>query len=411
MKKIYYIIASAFLLCLLGFGYSLPDKKAVFQLLESTTPYIAGHPITLTFKSNTSHLKPQLFIIHSYGKTVLEATEKNNNYFFALPQSFYFKTGTVSWFLILKNQTLQKGVFNIEPNDATKTEIENYLGPRTILAGGKEFTMLVTIPTDAYDNPKKDQTNVLVKYQFLENIVTSLLKTNFFITWYSIYSPRKSGKLLASSECKKLATKEIETEIYPNIPTNFSIMYDRNHGFADGNHLTKFSTSQIKDKYGNIISDGTLVSFVITTKNEYILKCFGATINGIATATILHPDHAEIYKVKGYITGIAESNSLFINYTPVISTFQYQFSKDHRTLKVGPLKSFMKQLIPDGIKVVVKVFDKNILLNTIQEETTNGVATFDFLEEYYPEKKYRFEITTMGITKKTKTLNYESHQQ
>jgi hypothetical protein len=404
MKKRYYIIAFGFLLCLLGFGYSLPAKKPVFQFLQSPSHYIAGRPILLAFKSNIRHLKPQLFIIHSYGKTVLEATEKNNTYFFSLPQSYSFKTGIVSWFLILKKQNIQKGIFTIVPNDATKTEIENYLGPRTILTGGKEFTMLVTIPTDAYDNPKKDKTNVWVKHQFLNKITTTLLKTNFFITWYSIYSPTKSGKLLASSECETIATKEIETEIYPNIPTNFTISYERNHGFADGNHFTKLNTSQIKDEFGNIISDGTLVSFIIKTKNEYILKSFGATINGIASATILHPDHAEKYKVKGYITGIAESNSILIKYAPVITTFQYQFSKDYRTLKVGPLKSFMKQLVPDGIKVVVKVFDKNGLFNTIQEETSNGVATFNFLEEYYPQKNYRFEISTMGIIKKSKTL-------
>nr|WP_315156157.1 hypothetical protein [uncultured Flavobacterium sp.] len=411
MKKRHYIIVSGFLLFLFGFGYSLTDKKVVFQFLESPTPYIAGHTISLAFKCNASDAQPQLFIIHSYGKTVLTATKKGNIYFFEMPQSFSFKTGTVSWFLIVKSKTIQNGVFTIEPNDETKTTIENYLGPRTILAGGKEYTMLVTIPTDAYDNPKKDQTNVLVKYQFLENITTTLLKTNFFIAWYSIYSPTKSGKLLAASECENIATKEIETEIYPNIPTNFSISYDRNHSFADGNHFTKFSTSQIKDVYGNIVSDGTFVYFIIKTKNDYILKSFGATINGIATATILHPDHAEKYTVQGFVTGIAESNSVTINYTPVISTFNYQFSKDNRTLKVGPLKSFMKQLIPDGIKVAVKIYNKNTYINMIQGETTNGVAKFEFLEEFYPLKKYRFEITTMGITKKTKTLKYEPYKQ
>lgn len=411
MKKSHYIIVSGFLLFLFGFGYSLTDKKTVFQLVEHPAPYIAGHTISLAFKSNSSDAQPILFIIHSYGKTVLTATKKNNIYFFELPQSFSLKTGTVSWFLILNSKTIQNGVFTVEPNDVTKTTIENYLGPRTILAGGKEYTMLVTIPTDAYDNPKKDQTNVIVKHQFLENITTNLLKTNFFITWYSIYSPSKSGKLLAASECEKIATKEIETEVYPNIPTNFSISYYRNHGFADGNHFTKFTTSQIKDVYGNIVSDGTLVSFIIKTKNDYILKSFGATINGIAVATILHPDHAEKYTVQGFVTGIAESNSVSINYAPVISTFNYHFSKDNRTLKVGPLKSFMNQLIPDGIKVAVKIYNKDNYINTVQEETTNGVAKFEFLEEFYPLKKYRFEITTMGITKKTKTLRYELHKQ
>jgi len=411
MKKARNLLFLLSALLLLAFGTALvSDKKASFELVSKTRTFIAGNIIELEFHSKSENEKPQLFIVHSYGKTLLDATFEKGNYIFKIPKNYCNKTGDVSWFLINADENSATGTFEILPNDATKTIIENYLGPRTILAGGKEFSMMVTVPTDSLDNPKKENTNVILKHLFLQNVTNLNLKTKDFITWYDIYSPSKAGKMLVSSECDQVATKEIETEIYPNIATNFTINYTRNHEYADGNQITHFSTSVIKDPFGNVVSDGTLVSFLIRTKNNLVLKTFGTTINGIASSQILHPDHQETYSVKGFITGIAESNSLTINYKPIISTFNYSFSNKNRTLTVGPIKSFMNQLIPDGIKVVVTVFHHNKLVTTLQEETSKGLAVFELSENFYTAKDYRFEITTLGITKKTETLHYELHK-
>jgi hypothetical protein len=408
MKKTIYILFLLSALLLLAFKTTLvSDKKVLFELVSKTKTFIAGNTIELEFHSKYKNKKPQLFIIHSYGKTVLDATIEKGNYIFKIPKNYCKKTGEVSWFLIHNDKTRNLGTFEIIPNDATKTIIENYLGPRTILAGGIEFTEMVTVPTDSYDNPKKENTDVILKYQFLENSTNLNLKTKDFVAWHNIFSPIKSGKLLVSTECDNIATKEIETEIYPNIATDFTIDYKRNYEFADGNQITHFTTSCIKDQYENVVSDGTLVSFIIKTKNNLVLKTFGTTINGIASSQILHPDHQESYLVKGFVTGIAESNTLTINYKPIISTFNYSFSNKNRTLTVGPIKSFMNQLVPDGIKVVVSVFNKNKLVTTLQEDTSKGLAIFKFSEDFYKEKNYRFEIKTLGITKQTKTLNYE----
>lgn len=408
MKKAVYILFLMSALLLLAFGNTLvSNNKVSFKLVSKTKTLTAGYPIKLEFYSKSKNEKPQLFIIHSYGKTLLDATIEKGNYIFKIPENYRKKTGEVSWFLINKNKTKNSGTFEILPNDATKTIIENYLGPRTILAGEKDFTMIVTVITDRFDNPKKENTDVILKYQFLQNVTNLNLKTKDFIAWSDIYSPTKSGKLLVSTECDKIESKEIETDIYPNIATDFTIDYKRNHEFADGNQITHFTTSIIKDQYGNVVSEGTLVTFLIKTKNNLVLKTFGTTINGIASAQILHPDHEEVYSVKGFVTGIAESNSLTINYTPIISTFNYSFSNKNRTLKVGPIKSFMNQLVPDGIKVIVKVFHKDKLAATLQEDTSKGLALFELSEDFYKEKNYRFEITTLGITKQTKTLNYE----
>lgn len=411
MKKVFLIILSVSCLLLLAFGTKLVSvQKTAFALETKTKTFVAGNPIEFAFYSKVETEKPQLFIIHSYGKTVLESAFEKGNYIFEIPEIYTQKTGTISWFLIIENKTILNGTFEIIPNNKTKTKIENYLGPRSIMAGGKEFSMMVCVPTDSYDNPKLENTPVLLQYQFLQNITDTNLKTKNFIAWFNIYSPNKSGKLLVSTACETTNTKEIETEVYPNIASNFTINFTRNHDFADGNQITNFTSSVIKDEFGNTVSDGTLVSFIIKTKNNLVLKTFGTTINGIATAKILHPDHPEIYIVKGYITGIAESNSLTIDYKPVLSNFNYHFSNQNRTLTVGPIKSFMNQLVPDGIKVVVKIYREDKLIATLQEDSSKGLAKFTFPTDFYSNKTYRFEISTLGITQKTKNLHYVNNK-
>jgi hypothetical protein len=410
MKK---SISLFFLICillLLAFGKAMVSNyNAVFTLETKTKIFVAGKPVEVLFYSKSQTEKPQLFIVHSYGKTLIESTFEKGNYIFKIPKNYTQKTGIVSWFLINQNEQLTNGNFEIIPNDKTETIIENYLGPRSILAGGKEFSMMVTVPTDSFDNPKTENTTVLLKYQFLQKINTTYLKTKDFITWFDIYSPKKSGKLLVSTQCDTIVTKEIETEVYPNIAVDFSVFFTRNHEFADGNQITNFTTSIIKDEFGNTVSDGTLVSFIIKTKKDLILKTFGTTINGIAAAKILHPDHPDVYTVKGFVTGIAESNSIDIAYKPIIATFNYRFSERNRTLTVGPIKSFMNQLVPDGIKVVVKVYHENKLVTTLQEDSSKGLAKFSLPKDFYTKKTYRFEISTLGITQKTKQLNYASN--
>lgn len=407
MKKVIYIFLTINAILLLAFQtVMVSNKNTVFELVSLTKTFVAGNIVEMEFLSTSTTVTPQLFIIHSYGKTLLTGTIKKGKYVFKIPKIYSKKTGTVSWFLINGNEKVMNGTFKIIPNNKTETIIENYLGPRSILAGGNEFTMMVTVPTDRFDNPKQDNTNVILKHQFLQNINTLNLKTKDFIAWYDIFSPLKSGKLLVLTQCDTITTKEIETEIYPNIATNFTINFSRNHEFADGNQITNFTTSIIKDKYGNTVSDGTMVSFIIKTKNNLILKTFGATINGVANAKILHPDHPDIYTVKAYITGIAMSNSLVINFKPILSSFNYSFSNQNRTLTVGPIKSFMNQLVPDGIKVVVKVYQNDELRATLQEDSSKGIANFTFPKEFYTAKSYRYEISTLGVTKKTNTLNY-----
>ncbi len=401
------LILVAVLICAFGTTAGT-TKKSRFTLAPMATTFATGSTIRMVFSSESPHAEPQLFVIHSYGRTLLDAKHEGRNCIFTLPESYSRKSGAVSWYLLNGNQTVDSGVFQIISNVHTKTVIENYLGPRRILAGGKEFTMMVTVPTDAFDNPKEDHTPVRLHYQFLQEIRNRTLETKDFVAWYDIYSPTQSGKLLVATECTATVSKEIETEVYPNIGTDFTIAYARNHEFADGNQITRFSTSLIRDTFGNTVSDGTLVTFIIKTRRDMVLKTFGTTINGIATAQILHPDHPDRYRVKGYITGIAESNTLDIGYKPVAPSFHYSFSNHNRTITVGPIKSYMNQLVPDGIKVTLQVCDeKNREIASLQEETSRGIASF-ILGDALCDDRYHLNITTLGMTQITPNLHCDN---
>lgn len=410
-RKLHIIVLISIALVLLS--VTLLDEKSTgknaFSCLTSQEKFVAGKPITIEFKGNYEN-KPQLFIIHSLGRTLLDGDLKNDTIQFKMPKNYVSKSGLVSWFLIENNEEKAKGNFQIVPNDETNTNLESYLGPPSTLAGDNHFVMFVTIPTDDFDNPKLENTNVAIKHQFLNAIASDNKKTRDFIAWATIYAPTKSGIVLISASCNEALTKEFDAVIYPSIATDFTISYKRNHEFADGNQITKLTTSFIKDKFGNTVSDGTMVTFIVKNKENAILKTFGTTIEGIATGQILHPEKENNYSVKAFVNGISKSNSIEIKYKSINPSIEFSFSKDNRTITVGPIKSFMNQIVPDGIKVNLNIYHKDKLVETITENSNKGKAEFYLSPEFYKEKNYRFEIETLGKIIKTKEINVANQQ-
>ena len=396
-RKLHIILLLSLAIVLLS--VTLLEKKitssSIYSCLTTQKSFVAGKRISIQFEGDLTN-KPQLFIIHSFGKTILDCTIENRNLQFNLPMHYCNKSGLVSWYLIENSTEKAKGTFEILPNDTTKTNLESYLGPPSTLVGDNHFVMFVSIPTDSYDNPKSPNTLVTIKNQFLNTINSETKKTKDFISWQNIYAPNKSGIVSISANCNATSTKEYDAVIYPSIPTNFTISYKLNHEFADGNQITQLTTSTIKDRFGNTISDGTLVSFLITNKQNSVLTTFGTTIEGIATGKILHPEMENEYKITAYVNGICHSNLIQINYKSINPTINYYFSKNNREIIIGPIKSFMNQLIPDGIKVNLNIYHNNNFIETLVENSYKGKATFYLSPESYKEEKYSFEIETLG---------------
>ena len=200
--------------------------------------------------------------------------------------------------------------------------------------------------------------------------------------------------------------KEFSVTVFPAIPIDFKISATRPHGYADGNQVTTFSTSIIVDKHNNIVSDATYVTFFITNEKGNVLKTSGATINGVATSKMIHPDYETQWSVKAYVDGIAESELIILRYKQVIKDFDVVFSENNRDITVGPLKSFMKQIIPDGLQVKLLIYKNKTLFKTETKTSFEGLVNFNLKRDIYKNDNYTIVVKTAGLEKtfNSKTL-------
>ena len=240
----------------------------VVSFTAQETSFIAGTEVMVEFnvKGKTYF---QLYCTNGYGSTVIEPIMSDKKTSFIVPSFLTKKRGLLSWKTILKGKTFS-GKISILPQQQP-TSIETYLGPPSIDAGGKDFTMLVVMPTDSLDNPILDNSKVSVKHQFLKLEKSEDIFTDKLIGYKNIYAPKKSGRMVISSESYGLTSKEFDVNIMPGIATNFKIFALRNHEYADGNQITTLYTSTIKDKNKNIVSDASYIEFYITNKEGGIL--------------------------------------------------------------------------------------------------------------------------------------------
>jgi hypothetical protein len=367
-----------------------------FKLLSKQTEFDPGKDIVLKF-STSEESKPLLYCSNSYGATLVSPYLTGNILQYTIPENISKKTGVVNWKL-LHNGVSLSGKFNI--NSIPQVDImETYIGPPSIEAGGKDYTMLVVIPTDSFDNPIQTNTLVNAKHQFLNSNEVDEIFTKNLIAYKNIYSKKESGRMLVSSESLGTNSKEFTINVTAAIPTDFIISAKRPHDYADGNQMTTFSTSIIKDKQDNVVSDGTYITFLITTKRGNILKTSGTTINGIATSKIIHPYFEDSWDIKAYVDGMAESNTITLNFRKAFEDFEVNFFNSNRNITVGPLQSFMNQMIPDGLQVKLSIYKNNDLLESFSKTSYNGYVSFKLTPNMFKNDEYKIKIKTAGIEK------------
>lgn len=391
-----FIIVWCFVLTAFSQNKAPAFKNGMIQLITKDSVYTSGDNIILKFKNNYEK-NLQLYCSHSYGSTLLKGTKKNDTLTVIIPKFISQKTGKVHWKLLSKKNNLT-GDFRIISKNVPAS-IETYIGPPSVKAGTFGFSMVSVIPTDDMDNPLDDNNTVYMKYEFINKKSYDTISTKNSVAFTRIYAQPQEGRVLISSKCNGFNSKEYDISITPSDALDFEIFVNRIHKYADGNQITNFTTSVIKDEYGNVVSDGTYVEFYITTQSGTILKTNGTTINGIATAKIIHPDHKSHWEIIAKIVGIAKSNSITLDYEKAVHDFNVVFSSNNRTITIGPIKSFMNQMIPDGLYVKLLVYENDTLINQFVEESKNGYATFRIDPVSVKKGSYNLEVKLAGIVK------------
>ncbi|MUU78724.1 hypothetical protein [Winogradskyella endarachnes] len=401
IKRTYLLLLGLMLLSSFAVVQHTKVASTEITLISTQTKFEVGQPIVLRF-STSNDVPLDLYCSNSYGSTVISSSLKNNTLEFVIPENITKKIGTVNWTLLDNSKSLS-GKLNILPKPEVAT-METYIGPPSIEAGGKDYTTLVVIPTDSLDNPVPTHTLVDAKFQFLNSEEGFDIYTKNLIAYRNIYSKRESGRMLVSSESLGINSKEFTINVMPSIPTDFKISVTRPHDYADGNQVTTLWTTTIKDKQNNVVSDGTFVTFFITNGKGNILKTTGTTIDGIANSKIIHPDFADKWSIKAYVDGMSESNSISISYKQVVKDFDVEFSEHNRQISIGPLQSFMGQMIPDGLHIKLHIYQDNALITTLTKTSFNGYTSFKLKPAIYKNGSYNFKIETAGLSKEFKSI-------
>lgn len=386
---------------LLLFG-ATNNPMSIVKVTPNKTSFEAGDPILLSFDLPEIS-SPILYYTYSYGTSAITPVIDGHTASFTLPTFVSNKKGTVTWKLINQSKTIKTGGFTIKAKHDVST-IETYLGPIFMQAGNQYFGHLVSIPTDVLDNPTQDDTEVLVNQQFYTKKSSSVIKTKHLIAFEEIYTRTKTGRISINSFCKGISSKELSTEIYSANPVSYLIDAKTNHPYADGNQLVTLSTSPIKDQYDNLIVDGTFVKFIIQNNDKYLLHANGTTINGVATAKINHPNQQDNWKIHSFISGMAESNEIELTFLPAISDFTVSFSKSNRNITVGPIKSYMNQLIPDGLDIQLKIYRQGKLIHTIHRQSYDGLGLFILNNSSLDSGIYDVEVSLGGLAKSFKNI-------
>ena len=137
--------------------------------------------------------------------------------------------------------------------------------------------------------------------------------------------------------------------------------------------------------------------FLLKQRMETVFKTAGTTINGVAQAKIIHPDHEDFWQVKAYVVGLSESKTIELAFKEIITDFDVQFSEDNRAITIGPLKSFMNQLIPDGLEVILEVYNQNKPLDEVVKYSREGYVSFILNENKYKKGMYNIKVSLAGL--------------
>ena len=401
------------LLLFLGIFLSCSQKVKVEQhgLVMGKPQHLnfsAGEQILLKFPANEEQI-PSLLITSSIGNTILTGQKVAGEWQYNWPASFTQIAGATSWVLLKSRDSLPNGYIQIHPGPERRKLIETYLGPKSIRAGGNDHSMLVALPTDPYDNLLPEGSPLTITRQEGEKVLTDTIRTKNGLAWEHLYSPEKSGVMLAAVEHIGSQSKELTVQVQPGNATDFDIGFERVHEYADGHQLLVINTSPVVDLYGNTISDGTLVNFIVHTSTGEKLFAMGKTLSGVANVQFLHPEYPDTWEVSAYITGIAKSNALTLKFNSAFSDFRLEVANDNRTVTIGPITSFMKQLVPDGMGIRMAVKDEQGNIQKLLSSTRNGKGKLILEPELFPSGKYEVEIEIGGIQKSI-TLNPKNDQ-
>jgi hypothetical protein len=342
-----------------------------------------GTPITLVLQG-------------SYGPRLYKATFVNKQARFDLPAQDTRQAGTVNVLARAGNAT-GAASFTIQ-SGAPIGPLTPLVGPRAVATGGVQWSMAVVIPFDTYGNPVANDTPIAFRALHPDGQLTETNPTvKNLVAWTRLYSTLKAGRTTVTVTSGAAYGPEATLLEVAGWPVSFKLSSDPETLPADGRQLMTLRTAVIRDQYGNVLPDGTLVTFIVETPNNERRTIPAYTLDGVAQVPLQAARVPTTFEVRADVFGV-ESESLTVKFTdgPAVGNIPLQIHKDtvkqSLSLEAGPMLGPLQQLIPDGTPVTFKITDSTGQLQTLAATADQGQAKVELRLANLPLGNYKAEV-------------------
>lgn len=383
---------------------TLESEKTAVPKIETKLTFLpefitAGQKIIIHADLKTKEYNDQIFSLHlnnTLGTKSYQATAIDGKIAFEIPGTDNHLACKTWVKLIYGEHLILRDHFNILPQNASD-KIDSYNGPKTLFAQDKDGSMNVVIPHDKFGNPLIPKTLVQYSSNFegngkkIKNVAVDHLVA------YDITPSRKEeGKYLVGANAFESYTREQEIIIEATMPSRINLKLIKHYPYSDSRQFVHIKSDVIRDQFGNVVTDGTLINFVVFSNGELLSKYHSFTIGGSASVFIENPSSEQSWNVLASLYGSVISNEIAISFKRNVQDFELSFDKEKNLILIGPTFGDLKQLVPDGTEVIIELPNQKLKNYVFLE---NGKTKFEIPFSWDLNREKSIEVTIGGLLK------------
>ena len=379
---------------------SAPSAAPTCTSLKISAPASlpAGAPASINLNATAADgAQVQIIATGSYGGRIYTAKIVNGKASLVFPSQATQTSGLVH-IKALCGAATASAEMTLTPG-APANPLTPLIGPHAVIADGDHWSMVVVIPNDAFGNPVADNTPVVLRSLHADGqLEEEIIHTQRLMTWKRVYSGTKAGKTTIAAQSGNAYGSEATLLEMAGFPAPFDVAADPPTLPADGRQQLNLRTTLLKDKFENILPDGTLVTFIVEASDGSRQYIPAYTVDGICEAPLQASAAPQTYTVRGTLYGV-ESAPLLIHFAdgPAVGNFplsaHINLSKQAVILTGGPILGALKQYAPDGTKVNFRITAPDSVLTYAVGIVDRGFVTVELRLAVLIAGTYKVEAT------------------
>ena len=354
-------------------------------------------PVTIARDDAPDGLAVTLAAQGSYGMRVYGGVFAKGRAIITLPGEHTRQTGVVT--LLARAGTARgEGQVEIRPNPPADP-VQPIVGPRSVAADGDHETMALVVPFDDYGNPVAEGTPLTLRILHPGDVLEqqTLTVTNL-LAWGWVSSRTRAGRAVVSASVGDAHGPDATYDEVPTWPAPFGLSASPLNLPADGRQLLTLRTDLIRDRFGNPMIDGTLVTFVVEVAGSEPRFVPAYTVDGAAEAQLQAPTEPGTVTVRATLYGV-DSRPLTLSFAagPAVGTIVVKAQVNARdgfvALSAGPLLAALDQFVPDGTPVEFVLTGPGGAQQQLTALSETGRANIELRLSELPSGSYTVQVS------------------